>query len=148
MPKINRIKNGPTTSVAISRGWRKISKISFRKKDEARMMPRKNLRMADLRPHQLDKNILKGWHILLHRLHLHILLLRPAHQFGGSSVGLINNDAHAVVTRAHSFIPHEGQCAQLNLGLVIEWLDRSEIDHIATIGMMPYPLRGIHQQQL
>src|SRR5512145_3013805 len=108
MPKMNRIKNGPSTRVATSRGWRKISKISFRKKEEARMMPRKKLRMAHLRPHQLDKDIFKGRLILLHRLHLDILLLRPLHQFGGGGAGLVNDDAHAVESRANGFVPHEG----------------------------------------
>ena len=112
------------------------------------MMPRKKLPMAHLRTHQLYKDIFKGRHILLHRLHLDILLLRPSHQFGSGSAGLVYDDAHAVGTRANGFGPHERQRAQHSLGLEIEWLRRAEIDHIAAVGVMPYPLRGIHQKQL
>src|SRR5450759_3069120 len=139
---MNRIKKGPSTSVATSRGWRNISNISFRKKEDARIMTRKKLPMAHLRTYQLHKDIFKGWHIHLNCLHLDILLLRPSHQFGDGSAGLVYDDAHAVGTRANGFGPHEGQRAQRSLGLEIEWLCRAEIDHIPSIGMMPYPLRG------
>src|SRR5512140_3806163 len=100
---MNRIKNGPNTRVATSRGWRKISKISFRKKEEARMIPRKKLRIAYLRTHQLYKDIFKRRRILLYCLHLDILLLRPAHQFGSCGARLVDDDAHAVGTRADGF---------------------------------------------
>src|SRR5512135_3541277 len=97
---MNRIRNGPSTRVATSRGWRRISKISFRKKEEDRMMPRKKLPMARLRAHEFHKDVFKRRHVLLHRLYLYVLLLCPTHQFGSVATGLTYDDPHAVGTGA------------------------------------------------
>ena len=101
------------------------------------MMPRKKLPIAHPRAYKFYEDIFKGWRIFLHRLYLNILLLRPAHQFGNGSAGLIYNDAHAIGTRADGLGPHEGQRAQHGLCLEIEWLCRAEINHIAAVSMMP-----------
>ena len=101
------------------------------------MMPRNGLPMIHLRTHQFHKDIFKGRHIILYRLHLDILLLRPAHQFGGGGAGLVDDDAHAVGACTDGLGPHERQRTQPCLGLKVEFLCSVEIDHIAAIGMMP-----------
>ena len=75
-------------------------------------------------------------------------MLRPVHQCRGGGAGLVNDDAHAVGICANGLGPHEGQCAQPGLGLEIERLGRAEVDHLAAVGVLPYPLRGVHQKQL
>src|SRR5512135_3522034 len=119
---MNRIKNGPSTRVATSRGWRTISKISFRKKEEDRMMPRKKLPMAHRRAHEFDKDVFKWRHILLHRLYLDVLPLCPSHELGGVAVGLVYDDTHAVRAGTDRLGTHKRQGAQYGLGLEIEWL--------------------------
>src|SRR5512133_3110196 len=124
---MNRIRNGPSTRVTTSRGWRRISKISFRRKQEARMMPRKKSAIAPLWTHDLYTDIFKGRHPLLHRLHRNVLLLSPSHQVGGGGAGLAYDNAHTVGTGADRFGPHKGQRAQHSLGLEVERLCSAEI---------------------
>src|SRR3954469_15002793 len=71
MPNAARIRNGPSSTLRIRRGWRIAGPISFKKNDDVRMMPLArsasqspmalNVVLLDwLGLHQLDEDIVKA----------------------------------------------------------------------------------------
>src|SRR4051795_553962 len=80
MPNAARIRNGPSNTLKIRRGWRIAAQISLKKKDEVRMMPlarsTSHSRMAlngvllsGLRLHQLDEDVVEAGMLLADLVH-------------------------------------------------------------------------------
>src|SRR5688572_16632375 len=98
-PNRNMIKNGPSTKVRMSRGWRKISTSSFRKKEEIRI---RNLNMGGLPFDDSDEYIVKRRRFFLNCFHCQAFCLSPFHQQRNGCAGFFNyNFNFLVINRFH-----------------------------------------------
>src|SRR4051794_39143907 len=114
MPKAARIKNGPSTTLKISRGWRMAAQISLKKKDEIRIMPfalsTKNAPMVvkisagkltspwiTVPSHQAHEDVVEARVLLADLVHLDVGFAEGVDQQRDGRAGVVDDDLQGVV---------------------------------------------------
>src|SRR5918996_1732864 len=141
------IRKGPSTSVRISRGCRRISVNSLLMKEEMRIRNLNSLLIAALLFNDLNKHVIEGRRYFFDGLYIYSFCFTSLDQSRDSRTGFVNSELDFLIADYFHLALYKGQAFQLFPAFKSDPFCGFNADDLSSKGFLAQRVWRFHHQQ-